>query len=46
VAIECVGVLKIAFPKLAFRAIAVFWGVFFGMVSAGFAMVNCNYAMV
>ena len=46
VAIESVGVLKIAFLKMAFKAIAVFLAVFFGIVSAAFAKVKCNYAMV
>jgi hypothetical protein len=43
---EGVEVLKIAFLKMAFKAIAVFWGVFCGIVSAAFAGVICNYAMV
>jgi hypothetical protein len=46
VAIDRVGVLKIAFLKMAFKAIAVFLRVFFGMVSATPATVNCSYAMV
>jgi hypothetical protein len=46
VAMESVGVLKIAFLKMALKAIAVFWGVFFGMISAAFAVVKFNYAMV
>jgi hypothetical protein len=46
VAIEGVEVLKIAFLKLAFKAIADFLGVFFGIVSAAFALVKCNYALV
>ena len=45
-AMEGVGVLKIAFLKMAFKAIAVFLAVFFGIVSAAFAKVKCNYAMV
>ena len=39
-AIESVGVLKIAFLKMAFKAIAVFLRVFFGIVSAAFAWGN------
>jgi hypothetical protein len=46
VAIESAGVLKIAFLKMAFKAIAVFLGVFSGIVSAAIAKVKCNYAMV
>ena len=45
-AIGSVGVLKIAFLKMAFKAIAVFFKVFFGIVSAAFVMVKRNYAMV